>query len=149
MPNIEVSVWIDASLDKVYAMCKDAPSFPDYMKDLKSVTRIEEEGNRVVSDWVGVIPNFMLKVRWRQEDVWDDANHVCHFHQVKGDYDKFEGVWTFTDENGGCRLSTSLDYEYNVPTLGPLIKNVIHGIVQRNLDSMNAAFKSKAESSAP
>ena len=147
MPIIEVSVWINSPLEKVYAICKDTPSFPEFMKDLKSVTRVEAEGNRVVSDWVGIIPNFMLKVKWRQEDLWDGEAHICRFSQLKGDYDKFEGTWTFTEEDAGCRLATRLDYEYNVPTLGPLIKGVIRGIVIKNLESMNAAFKEKAENS--
>jgi len=146
MPIVETSVWINAPLERVYAICKDSPSFPEYMKDVKSVTRIEEDGNRVVSDWVGLVPNFGIKIKWRQEDIWNDDDFTCKFSQVKGDYDRFEGKWTFTSENNGCRLRTDLDYEYNVPTLGPLIRKVIHAIVVKNLQSMNAAFKSKAES---
>lgn len=146
MPKVDVSVFIQAPREKVYAICKDAPSFPDYMKDVKSVTRIEEDGPKVVSDWVAIVPTFGLKIRWRQEDLWDDANHTCQFKQLQGDYDRLEGLWTFTEEDGGCRLSTAVDYEYNVPTLGPLIKKVIHGLVVKNLETMNAAFKAKAES---
>ncbi len=145
MPKVEVSVWINAPRDKVYAICKDSPTFPDYMKDVKSVERIEEDGSRVVSDWVGIVPTFGLKIRWRQEDLWDDSTYTCRFKQLQGDYDMLEGLWTFSEENGGCRLATSLDYEYNVPTLGPLVKKVIHGIVVKNLESMNAAFKVRAE----
>ncbi len=38
----------------------------------------------------------------------------------------------FREENGGTRFDQTLDYEYNVPTLGPLVKKVIHGIVKKN-----------------
>jgi uncharacterized membrane protein len=146
MPTVETTVWISAPLDRVYAIAKDSRSFPEFMKDVQSVTPVESDGNRFVSDWVGIVPQFMLKIRWRQEDVWDDATHTCRFRQLKGDYDKLEGTWTFREENGGTRFDTFVDYEYNVPTLGPLVKKVIHSIVVKNLEGVNEAFKNRAES---
>ena len=145
MPTVETTVWINAPLDQVYAIARNSKAYPDYMKDVKSVTPVEEDGNRFVADWVGIVPTFGLKVRWRQEEVWDDANHSSSFHQVSGDYDKLEGAWTFKEENGGTRFDQRLDYEYNVPTLGPLVKKVIHNIVVKNLENINAAFKQRAE----
>jgi ribosome-associated toxin RatA of RatAB toxin-antitoxin module len=145
MPTVETTVWINAPLDKVYAIARNSKSYPEYMKDVKSVTAVEEEPNRFVADWVGIIPTFGLKVRWRQEEVWDDAAHSSHFRQVSGDYDKLEGDWSFKEENGGTRFDQRLEYEYNVPTLGPLVKKVIHSIVIKNLDNINAAFKERAE----
>ncbi|HVL39027.1 MAG TPA: SRPBCC family protein [Fimbriimonadaceae bacterium] len=145
MPTVETTVWIDAPLERVYEIAKDNRSFPEYMKDVKSLTVVEDEGNRVVSDYVGVVPNFMLKVRWRQEDVWEDEAHTCSFRQLQGDYDKMEGWWKFQEENGGTRFDSFLEYEYNVPTLGPLVKKVIHGIVQKNLENILQAIKQRAE----
>lgn len=146
MPNVTTTVWIEAPLDRVYEIAKDSRSFPDFMKDVKSVTPVETDGNRFVSDWVGVIPTFGLKVRWRQEDLWDDGAHRCEFKQVSGDYDKLEGTWEFREENGGTRFDTNLEYEYNVPTLGPLVKKVVYNIVVKNLENINEAFKKRAES---
>lgn len=146
MPQVESTVWIDAPLDRVYGIAKDNRSFPEFMKDVKSLTVVESEGPRVVSDWVGEIPGFLIKVRWRQEDVWDDVAHSCRFRQVSGDYDKLEGTWTFLEENGGTRFNSDLEYEYNVPTLGPLVKKLIHGIVIKNMDGILGAIKQRAES---
>jgi len=147
MPTIDVSVWIQAPVERVYAIAKDSRSFPDFMKDVQSVTPIESDGNRFVSDWVGIISLFNVKVRWRQEDLWDDATHSCRFRQVKGDYDKMEGTWNFQAEAEGTRFETHLDYEYNVPTLGPLVKKVVYHLVVKNLEGINAAFKERAEGS--
>lgn len=145
MPTVETTCLINAPLDRVYEIAKDSRSFPEYMKDVKSVSPIETSENRFVSDWVGIIPTFGLKVRWTQEDLWDDSVHTCHFKQIKGDYDMLEGVWTFAEEAGGTRFMQKLDYEYNVPTLGPLVKKVIHSIVVKNLENINEAFKKRAE----
>src|SRR5579862_8022078 len=71
MPTVNVSVWINAPVERVYAIAKDNATFPEYMKDVQSITKVEEEGNRVVSDWVGIISTFGIKIRWRQEDIWD------------------------------------------------------------------------------
>ena len=145
MPTVETSVWVNAPLSAVYAVAKDNKSFPEFMKDVKSLEIVEEQGNRIVSDWVGIVPQFMLKVRWRQEDVWDDAQHVCTFRQLQGDYDKLDGTWRFRDENGGTRFDSVVDYEYNVPTLGPLVRKVIHNIVIKNMENVLEAIKGRAE----
>ena len=145
MPSVDTTVWIDAPLDKVYAIARDTRSFPEYMKDVKSVTPVEEDGHRFVADWVGVVPTFGLKVRWRQEEIWDDATHSSTFRQLSGDYDRLDGTWSFKQENDGTRFDQHLDYEYNVPTLGPLVKKVIHSIVVKNLENINEAFKARAE----
>ena len=146
MPTVETTVWINAPLEKVYAIAKDSERYPEFMKEVQSLTVVEREEGRVVSDWVGIVPTFGLKVRWRQEEVWDDAAHQSRFHQVKGDYDSLAGTWSFKEENGGTRFDQFLEYEYNVPTLGALVKKVIFNIVKNNLESVNAGFKQRAES---
>jgi len=145
MPTVESTVFINAPLERVYEISKDNRSFPEFMKDVKSLTVIEEDGPRIVSEYVGLVPQFMLKVRWTQEDVWDDTNHICTFKQLKGDYDKLEGTWSFKEENGGTRFDSFLEYEYNVPTLGALVKKVIHGIVVKNVENILEAIKMRSE----
>ncbi len=146
MPRVETFVWVDAPVAHTYAVAKDNESFPEYMSDVQSLTVVERDGERIVSDWVGVIPTFGLKIRWRQEDHWDDAMFSCVFTQVKGDYDSLAGSWKFKEEGGGTRFDSVLDYEYVVPGLGPLVKKVVHGIVVKNMDGVLAAIKQRAES---
>lgn len=146
MPRVESSIWIDAPVAHVYAVAKDNESFPEFMNDVESLNIIERDGNRIVSDWVGVISTFGLKIRWRQEDVWNEANASCQFHQVQGDYDSLSGTWNFVEERGGTRFDSVLEYEYVVPGLGPLVKKVVHGIVVKNMDGVLSAIKQRAES---
>ncbi|MBS1723745.1 MAG: SRPBCC family protein [Armatimonadetes bacterium] len=145
MPTVETTTWIDAPLERVYSIAKRNEDFPNFMKDVLSLTVVEREGTKTVSDWVGLVSAFGLKVRWRQEDDWDDDGHECRFRQLKGDYDKLEGTWSFKDENGGTRFDSVVDYEYNVPTIGALVKKVIHGLVVKNLEDTLAAIKDRAE----
>lgn len=148
MPTVSSTVWIDAPLERVYAVARDNRSFPEYMEDVKSLTIIEEQGPRVVSDYVGMVPAFGIKIRWRQEDLWDDVAHTCHFRQLSGDYDKLEGNWKFSEEEGGTRFDSVLEYEYVVPGLGPLVKKVVHSLVVKNVDGILKAIKRRAEQAA-
>ncbi len=146
MPTVETTTVIHAPIDKVYAIARDNRSFPDFMEDVKSLTVTAEDGDRIVSDWVGVVSAFNIKVRWTQEDVWDPAEHTCKFRQLKGDYDKMEGTWRLIDMGQNMtRFESHVDYEYVVPGLGPLVKKVIHSLVVKNLDSVLAAIKTRAE----
>lgn len=144
MPTVETTIWIDAPVEKVYAIAKDSERYPEYMKAVESLTVTSREGNRVVADWVGLITQFNLKVRWTQEEIWDDATTSSRFSQLKGDYDKMEGTWKFTEENGGTRFDQFLDYEYNVPTLGPLVKKLILHLVKSQLEAAASAIQSRA-----
>lgn len=145
MPTVETTTWINAPLATVFSIAKKNEDFPEFMKDVQSLKIVESEWPRVVSDWVGVVSAFGLKIRWRQEDLWDDAAHTCRFRMLQGDYDKLEGEWKFTEENGGTRFDSVVDYEYRVPGIGPLIYKVIHGLVVKNLDDTLAAIKARAE----
>ncbi len=145
MPTVDTTVWIDAPLAKVYAIAKQSEQYPEYMKDVQSVTPVEREGNRVVADWVGLVPQFLLKVRWRQEEVWDDAATSSTFRQLSGDYDSMSGGWSFREENGGTRFDQTMSYEFNVPTLGPIVKKVILSITRKNLENIGEAIKARAE----
>lgn len=148
MPTVDTTVWIDAPLDRVYAVAKDNASFPEFMDDVESLVITESDGTRVVSDWVGKIPTFGMKVRWSQEDIWNDDTHVCHFQQIKGDYDEMKGVWSLREENGGTRFDSNLIYEYRVPGLGPLVGKVVYGLVVKNMEGVLNAIKTRAETQA-
>lgn len=145
MSTVETTAWIDAPVERVYAIAKDNRSFPSFMKDVQSLEVIEEDGPRVVSDWVGLVSTFGLKVRWTQEDLWDEAARTCTFRQIKGDYDELGGTWRFTEENGGTRFDSVVNYEYVVPGLGPLVKKVVHSLVVKNMEGVLAAIKERAE----
>ena len=148
MPTVNSSIEINAPLEQVYAIAKDNASFPEFMDDVQSLTPVESEGGRVVSDFVGVVAAFALKIRWRQEDLWDDETHTCKFQQLSGDYDKLVGEWRFSETETGTRFESDLEYEYRVPGLGPLVAKVVHSLVVKNVDGILEAIKKRAENAA-
>jgi len=151
MPHIENRVSINASLEKVFALARDAESFPQFMPDVESVVVSERssDGSRMVTDWVAVASDFKLKVRWTEEDLWDEAAHTCRFQQLKGDYTAYGGLWTFTADGEATVFHSAIDYELDIPLIGPLLKAVVARLMQSNTQKILEAIKSHAEQSAP
>ncbi len=104
--------------------------------------------NRTVTDWVGLIREFKMTVKWTQEDLWNPETHRDEFRMLKGDMDHMSGYWQFTPEGGGTRFESVVDYEYNVPLIGPMIKALIKKKMIENLDAQMRAIKSRAEAQA-
>lgn len=151
MPHIENRVSINASLEKVFALARDAESFPQFMPDVESVVISERssDGSRMVTDWVAVASDFKLKVRWTEEDLWDEAAHTCRFLQLKGDYTAYGGLWTFTADGEATVFHSAIDYDLDIPLIGPLLKAVVARLMQSNTQKILEAIKSHAEQSAP
>lgn len=148
MPTVQNSILINASPDAVYAIARDVERFPDFMPDVQRITVLEasEDGARQVVEWVGLIPAFKLTVKWTEEDHWDDAARTCHFQQVKGDFSAYSGSWEFKAEGNGTRFESVVNYELEIPTIGPLIRGVVRKIMTDNVDRLQAAIKKRAES---
>ena len=147
MPRVESAVVINGDLERVYALAKDVESFPEFMPDVRSVKVLErsDDGKRTVVEWVGIIKEFKTTIKWVEEDLWDDDNKECRFKLIRGDYGAYSGTWRFEQVDGGVRFLSELDFEYDVPLIGPLIKNIIARKMKENLDNMLAAIKEKVE----
>jgi len=147
MPRVESAIVINGNLERVYALAKDIESFPEFMPDVKSVKVLErsDDGSRTVVEWVGIVKEFKTTIKWVEEDLWDDDNKECHFRLIRGDYSAYSGVWRFERVDGGTRFVSEIDFEYDVPLIGPLIKNLIARKMQENVDNMLAALKRKIE----
>jgi ribosome-associated toxin RatA of RatAB toxin-antitoxin module len=148
MPRIEQSVLIDAPLDVTYRIARDVEDFPTFMDDLQSLTLQEksEDGLRTVTEWVGIVREFKLTVKWVQEDRWNDETHRDEFVQLRGDMDRMSGYWQFAAVGDGqTSWESVLDYEYNVPLIGPIVKNLIKKKLTDNLHATMLAIKTRAE----
>lgn len=149
MPTVELSVTVNAPINRVVAIARETSRFPEFMPDVKSIEVLErsDDGNCQKTKWEGRIPQFNMTVRWSQEEIWSaegtDVRSI--FKQIEGDYDKMEGYWLFKPNATGCEFITFLDYEYNVPLVGALIKKVIHHIVEQNLKGVMMAIAARAE----
>ena len=147
MPTVESSVVINAPVEKVYALARDIEAFPEFMPDLKKVSILERspDGNRIKSEFVGYIKDFRITIKWVEEDHWDENAKTCNFSLVRGDFKSYSGTWTFEPEGEGTRYTSVIDFEYDIPLIGPIIKSLVAKLMKQNVDNMLNAIKSKAE----
>lgn len=144
MPKIETEITIAAPLAIVYEIAKDIERFPEFFPDVESVKIIDRFENGFTSEWVGVVAKINKKIKWVEEDHWDDANHCCTFSALSGDWDKYDGVWTFSEVPGGTRMHMSLEADINVPMIGAIIKTLIGKLAKENVDNMFAGIARRA-----
>ncbi|HUV04691.1 MAG TPA: SRPBCC family protein [Armatimonadota bacterium] len=148
MPRVESSVIISGPVDRVFALARDIEAFPQFMPDLKKVTILERspDGSRTVSEFVGYIRDFRITIKWVEEDEWDEQAKTCKFKLVKGDFKNYSGLWTFEPVDGGTKYTSVIDFEYEIPLIGPIIKSLVAKLMKQNVDNMLMAVKNKVES---
>jgi len=148
LPRVESSVIINGPVDKVFALARDIEAFPQFMPDLKKVTILERspDGSHVIGEFVGYIKDFRLTIKWVEEDEWDEQAKTCKFKLVKGDFKNYSGLWTFEPVDGGTKYTSVIDFEYEIPLIGPIIKSLVAKLMKQNVDNMLIAIKNKVES---
>ncbi|UCC69610.1 MAG: SRPBCC family protein [Armatimonadota bacterium] len=145
MPEVHSEIVIGAPPERVYGAAKDIEGLAEFLPNVEQVTIREREGSRTVSEWLGLVPEFRRSIRWVEEDLWDDARMRCEFRSLSGDWDRYEGEWSFVPEGSGTRVRLKIEYEYNVPLIGPLIKKLLHKLVARNVEETLAGLQARAE----
>lgn len=143
MATVQASTIIHAPLDRVYVLAKDVEHFPDFMPDLESVAVVERLPTGTVTEWVGVVQG--RKIRWVEEDEWDDTLHTCDFRQRSGDFNHYEGTWRFEATPEGTRTSLAVEFELDIPLAGPLLSNLVKVLMRKNCESMLEALKGQLE----
>jgi ribosome-associated toxin RatA of RatAB toxin-antitoxin module len=141
--SVEATTIIRAPLDAVYAVAKDVERFPAFMPDLESVTVLERLPGGTVTSWVGVVQG--RKIRWIEEDEWDDARHHCTFRQRSGDFNRYQGTWQFDAVPEGTKTTLAVEFELDIPLAGALLSNLVKVLMRKNCESMLAALKGQLE----
>lgn len=147
MASVQATTVIGAPMERVYALAKDVERFAEFMPDLESVTVLERTPGGTVTEWVGLVQG--RKIRWVEEDEWDDAHHTCAFRQRSGDFGKYEGEWRFEEAAEGTRTSLSVEFELDIPLAGPLLSSLVRVLMRKNCESMLAALKGQLEAPIP
>lgn len=146
MARVDASIVIAAPIDAVYGLAKAVESFPEFMPDVESVEVLERSNGNTVTRWVGLVQG--RKIRWVEEDIWDDGNYRCTFRQREGDFTRYEGTWRFEATPEGTRTTIEVDFELDIPLAGPLLSNLLRTLMRKNIHNMLAALKTRVEGSA-
>ena len=145
MPTVESEIVIAKPVAEVYALAKDVERFPKFMADVEAVEILEDDPPHRVSHWLSVVKEFNRTIEWTEEDYWDDEAYVCTFVQLEGDFSEYRGRWEFIEVPEGTKMYLEVEYAYDIPLIGALIKSLLRKKMQQNIDAMLAALKQKAE----
>ncbi len=150
MPQVTSKVSISAPFDLVWELAQDVENFPQIMPDLDSVEVLEKSDSspvttRTVTQWKARIPQFGRTIEWTEEDIWNREAGDCHFWQLKGDFTQYKGLWKFRQNGDATELDLSIDYAFEIPLVGALMKKVMQKLMQGNVDMMADSLKMEAE----
>ena len=150
MPRIELSLDVHAPVEIVYGIARKVEDFPSFMEDVQSIRLLETsaDGNTTVTEWIGMIREFKMTIKWIQEDRWNPETWSDDFRMIEGDMNSMSGTWRFEAHGAVTTFVSLLEYEYNVPLIGPMIKALIRKKMQGNLDAQMRAIKERAEAAA-
>jgi len=56
-----------------------------------------------------------------------------------------EGEWLFHESDGGTLFTSIVEYEFNLPLLGPIVQRVVQHLVKQNLQGILNGIKARAE----
>lgn len=152
MPQVTSKVLINAPFDSVWTLAQNVTDFPRIMPDLDKVVVLEKSepsphSTRTVTEWHGKIKQFNRAIVWTEEDIWNRETGECHFWQLKGDFTEYKGVWKFSAQGNATELDLEVDYAFDIPLIGALMKTVLQKLMQGNADMMSGALKKEAERS--
>ncbi|HXW52454.1 MAG TPA: aromatase/cyclase [Candidatus Acidoferrales bacterium] len=143
MPYVETTIEIKAPAKKIYELAKDMERYPDFMPDVETVKILERKGNETVTRWKTLVEE--APIEWTEIDIFDDEKTRIDYRLIEGDLDKFEGAWTFTENNGMTKVVLGVDYDFGVPTLAELIGPILQKKVEENSQMMLRALKERCE----
>lgn len=147
MPEIKAERYIPAPPSKVYALAKDLEGLKPYLADVETLRVLAQEGARTRSEWVGVAMG--RKVRWIEEEEWDDAQLRNRFWSPEGDFDRYEGTWRFEPQGEGTRVVLHLTYELTIPIFGGLLRKLVHKLMQQNADALLKGLEERVLAATP
>ncbi len=143
MPQVRAEVFVPRPPEEVYRLAKDLEGLAPYLKDVETLRVVEASPERTKSEWVAVAMG--KRVRWVEVEEWDDAELKNRFYSPEGDFDRYQGTWTFRPEEGGTRVQLAIEYELNLPLFGGILKKLVQKLMQENAEMFLRGLKERAE----
>jgi len=143
MPYVEVTIAVSCDRAQIYPIIKDMEKYPEFMTDLISVEVVERQENTTLTKWVSNVDGRIIK--WTERDTFDDNNMRISYKQTDGDLKKMEGEWILTPFEGGTEIKLTVDFEFGIPMIAPLLNPILKKKVRDNSTNMLRAIKEKME----
>jgi ribosome-associated toxin RatA of RatAB toxin-antitoxin module len=116
----------------VYQRLVDFERYPEFATAVRSLSIVERSNGRLLSAWDVDFHGGLL--RWTEEDLLDPVNHLIRFRLIEGDAEHYVGEWGALDEDGGCAVRFSAEFDLGIPSLdmilGPIGESALRDTVR-------------------
>ncbi|MBI2252863.1 MAG: SRPBCC family protein [Armatimonadetes bacterium] len=143
MPYVKKSLLIKGKSQDIYELTKKMEEYPKFMRDVESVKVLERKNNSTITEWITNVDG--TPIIWKELDNFDDENKIIKYKLIEGDLDKFEGEWTFEENQEGTLVSLGVDFDFGIPSLTELIGPTLKLKVEENSQMMLEGLKQKIE----
>ncbi len=143
MPKIEVSTNIRDTAINIYNTIKNMESFPNFMRDIKSLMIIKKFPDKIISAWEIEIEG--APVKWKEEDIFNDEKLELSFNALEGDYKKYQGLWKIIPMDKYTKVVIEADFDWGIPVLEKHVDKVLKKRACFALSGMLQAIKKKLE----
>ncbi|MDA8193327.1 MAG: aromatase/cyclase [Thermaerobacter sp.] len=134
MPKVEVSEEVAVAADSMYQVLCDFTRFPDFMKNVDSVTLREKGDGYAVSEWVTRLQG--ARFQWTERDEFFPADRRITYRQLQGDLKTFQGYWQLEETARGTRVTLVTEFEFGIPMLAALLNPVAKIAIRENAREM-------------
>jgi ribosome-associated toxin RatA of RatAB toxin-antitoxin module len=117
----------------VFPIISAMEKYADCVDTVRSVVVGSEDGMQTSTWEVNFHGGIM---RWKEEDVFDSAQHAITFRQIEGDVDYFAGEWRITDQAGGCKATFWADFDLGVPALSATLEPIAQIALRDNVQGI-------------
>ncbi len=139
MPTVENTVIIpDVDLETVWDVMCNFETFPALMADVVSVTCFDRDGQTLKSSWVVLLNGSELM--WEEQDVLVPHKEI-RFHQIEGDLEVWQGVWTITQDGPDVVVNLSVEFDIGIPSLAEILHPIGERAINANTIQMLTAIK--------
>lgn len=142
MPNVLYAVQVGRPPDIVFPTIKDIERFPDFVKDVKSISILHRQSPAVwVSQWNIDVDG--TSISWTEEDIVDDNLCTLSFRLIDGDY-KYHGVWKVESvDSNSSKISVYASFDWEVPNFEKYFGSVYEHKARLALRGMLIALKNR------
>ncbi len=151
MAEVTVERVCSAPLNRVVQVARDVESYPRWLEPVQSLKVLDrsEDGRTLLTEWEASLPVVGFKTKWKERDEWEEDWRTCRFYQLEGEFDRYEGVWTFEPDGIGTKMTLKIQYEIKIPFGGPLVEKLVQKIVEQMLQKFLEGIAVTAETGTP
>ncbi len=143
MPTISSWVTVRKKPDDLYRLLKSLDHYPSFLTHVEHLKVLSSSNDTALAEWCINISGTPL--RWKQLDIYDDAQARIRFRMLEGDYEQYEGEWKLQPEGEVTRLSLTANIEWGLPHLSRYVDPFLQRKAELTIRSMLRAIKRRAE----